>query len=181
MKKLKSIKKYYMNSMYKEEGGVMQKYIIFILIGLIVIFGIYIVLNIEIETEYVPEIEVEESELRNTIITLYYKDKESGELTKENKLIDSKELLKNPYKVLIKMLMLGPENEQNESIIPKNVQLLDISFEKGIVFINFNKDFSEGIELERLKLCKESIYLTLSSLAEVNDIKILVEGVEMEI
>jgi uncharacterized alpha/beta hydrolase family protein len=82
----------------------MQKWIIIIIIGVITMLGAFIVLNVDVETEYIPESEVEESQLRNTIVTLYYIDKETGDLAKENRLIDSKDLLKNPYKCNTKLL-----------------------------------------------------------------------------
>lgn len=159
----------------------MQKWIIGIVIGLITILGIFIILNVDIETEYVPESEVEESELRNTIITLYYKDKETGNLAKENKLIDSKDLLRNPYKTLIELLILGPENEMNERVVSENAKVLDIEFEKGVVIINFSKEFTEGAEKEKLQMSQKAIYQTLTELTEVRDIKILVEGTILEI
>ena len=109
----------------------MQKWIILIIVGLIAILGVVIILNIDVETEYIPESEVEETEFRNTIITLYFVDKENGTLSKENKLIDSKELLKNPYKTIVEKLMLGPENEKNENVISVNTKILDIKFENG--------------------------------------------------
>lgn len=159
----------------------MQKWIIVIIIGVIAILGVFVVLNLDIETEYVPEVEVEESELRNTIITLYFIDKETGALAKENILIDSKELLRNPYKALVEKLILGPENEKNMRIIPENTKILDIKFEKGNVTINFSKEFSEGVENENLQVSKDAIYQTLIGLTEVSGIKILVEGTEVEI
>ena len=157
----------------------MQKWIIAIIIGLIAIIGIFIVLNVDIETEYVPEEEVEEVELRNTIITLFFIDKETGALAKENKLIDSKELLKNPYKALVEMLIMGPESEKNEKVISENVKIIDIKFEKGIVFINFSKEFSEEVENEKMQVSKEAIFQTLTGLTEVSGVKILVEGTEV--
>lgn len=156
----------------------MQKWIIVIIIGLITILGVFIILNVDIETEYVPESEVEEVELRNTIITLYYKDKESGNLSKENRLIDSKELLRNPYKALIELLILGPENEMNESVISKNAKVLNVEFEKGTVIINFSKEFTEESQKDKLQTSKDAIYQTLTELTEVTDIKILVEGAD---
>lgn len=159
----------------------MQKWIILIIVGLIVILGTFIILNVDIETEYVPESEVEETEFRNTIITLYFIDKETGTLSKENKLIDSKELLKNPYKTIVEKLMLGPENEKNDKVISENTKIHDIKFEKGIVIINFSKEFSEGIDKEKLQIRKDAIYKTLTEFTEVTNIKVLVEGIELEI
>ena len=69
----------------------MQKWIILTIILLIGIIGGFIVMNVSIETEYVPESEFEESELRKTIVSLYFKDKNSNQIIKETKMIDSKE------------------------------------------------------------------------------------------
>ena len=159
----------------------MQKWIIIIIVVLIAILGVFIVFNIDVETEYVPESEVEETEFRNTIITLYFVDKETGTLSKENKLIDSKELLKNPYKTIVEKLMLGPENEKNDKVISENTKIHDIKFEKGIVIINFSKEFSEGIDKDKLQIRKDAIYKTLTEFTEVTNIKVLVEGIELEI
>lgn len=157
----------------------MQKWIIFIILIVIAIIGIFIVLNVEIETEYTPESEIEETELRKTIVTLYFKDKTTGEISKENRMIDSKELLKNPYEVLLKMLIYGTENTNYENTIPKGTKIIETSFEEGCVTINFSKEFSENINTEQLNFSIDTIYKTLTELTEVNSIKILVEGVQI--
>ena len=58
----------------------------------------------DVETEYTPEGEIEEEEFRKTLVTLYFKNKETGEISSETKLIDSKELLLEPYSTLIQLL-----------------------------------------------------------------------------
>lgn len=159
----------------------MQKWIILAIVLVIAIIGVFIVFNVEIETEYIPETEVEEKEMRNTIITLYFIDKTNGEIEKENRMLDSKELLKNPYKALVEMLIKGPENTKYEKIIPENSNLIDIAFENGIVILNFSKEFSENIENDKIQKNKSAILKTLTQLTEVIDVKILVEGAELEI
>lgn len=158
----------------------MQKWIILIVIAVIAIIGVFIVMNVSIETEYIPESEVEETELRKTIVSLYFKDKTTEELVKETRMIDSKELLKNPYNALVKMLIDGPENTNYEKAIPEGTSIIDITFESGCVIINFSKEFSENIETTKLQTNINSIYQTLRELTEVTSIKILVEGVEIE-
>lgn len=37
------------------------------------------------ETEYIPEVEITDNELRNTIITLYFENKENGEIRNRSK------------------------------------------------------------------------------------------------
>lgn len=159
----------------------MQKWIILIVICIILIIGTVIVLNIDIETEYVPETEVSQTALRKTIVTLYYKNKENGEIIKESRLIDSKTLLKDPYQELMVMLIGGPENQNYENVIPEGTNIIETSFENGCVSINFNKEFIENSKDElQIKDSIYTIYKTLTELTEVNTIKILIDGEEKE-
>ena len=66
----------------------MQKWIILFVIFIILILTTIIVLNVDIETEYTPETEIEETELRKTIITLYFINKDTKEMVKESRLIE---------------------------------------------------------------------------------------------
>lgn len=159
----------------------MQKWIILIVVVLISVIGIFIVLNVNIETEYIPESEVGETEFRKTIVSLYFKDKTSGSLVKETRMIDSKELLRNPYDVLIKMLIEGPENTNYERLIPEGTSVLSTNFENGCVNINFSKEFSENLETSQIQASVDTIYQTLKELTEVTSVKILVEGAEIQV
>lgn len=162
--------------MYKG-GRKMQKWIIFIVVCLILILGVVIVSNVSIETEYTPETEIEDTELRKTIITLYFEDKNTNEIVKETQLIDSKELLNEPYKELINLLIKGPQNTNNDRVLPENVQVLDCNFEDGCVTINFSKELEyENITQEDRDDIYTTIYNTLKELKEVNSIKIMIEG-----
>ena len=159
----------------------MQKWIILIVIAIILIVGTIIVLNIDIETEYVPETEVSQTALRKTIITLYFRNKENGEIDKETKLIDSKLLLRDPYQELLNILISGPENQNLEKLIPEGTKILETVFENGCVTINFSKEFIEN-SIDEVKKVQAiyTIFETLTELTEVNDIKILIEGEEKE-
>ena len=156
----------------------MQKWIILTIILLIGIIGGFIVMNVSIETEYVPESEFEESELRKTIVSLYFKDKNSNQIIKETKMIDSKELLKNPYNLLINQLIEGPESDNYEKIIPMETKIIDTKIENGCVLINLSKEFINSDE-EKIKMSIETIDKTLRELTEVSGIKINVEGEEI--
>ena len=152
----------------------MQKWIIFFVICIIFLIGAYIVINMKVETEYIPESEIEEEEFRKTIVTLYFKNKETGEISSETRLIDSKELLIEPYNRLIQLLLDGPENEKLEKIVPVNVKIVKVEFDKGYVNITFNEEFkNESISEETRNLFATTVYYTLSNLKEVNGIRIL--------
>lgn len=159
----------------------MQKWIILFVIFIILILTTVIVLNVDIETEYTPETEIEETELRKTIITLYFLDKNTKELAKESRLVDSKILIIKPYEEVINMLISGPENGNYERIIPENVRILETNLEGDCLVINFSNEISESIADENTKVkITESIYQSLKEFTEINSIKILVEGQEIQ-
>ena len=88
--------------------------IIFVCLFLLVLIGgffaIRYVKSINQETtieEYVPEEEITEEQLRQTIVSLYFLDKQSNELVPEARLIDIKEMMSNPYEKLINLLILS--------------------------------------------------------------------------
>ena len=158
----------------------MQKWIILIIVIIIAIVGVFIVLNVDIETEYIPEVEVEDEELRKTIVSLYFKDKISQDIVKETRMIDSKELLKNPYKTLVELLIAGPENLDYEKTISEGTKIIEMQFENGCVKINFSKEFSANKMPEQIQASLNSINKTLIELTEVTNVKVLVEGEEIE-
>lgn len=159
----------------------MQKWIILVTVSLILILGVVVVINCNIETEYVPETEIADKELRKTMVNLYFQDKTSKELVKESRLIDSKNLLREPYKELLNMLISGPENENFEKLIPEGTNLIDISLKGNTIVINFSNDFVEkSVDDNQRYNSVSSIVKTLTQLTEVNEIKIVIEGNEID-
>ena len=73
--------------------------------------------NVNFE-EYVPQQEISDEQLRHTYVKLYFIDSNSKELQYENRSIDSKELLSNPYLTLVNLLISGPKVEGLEGVIP---------------------------------------------------------------
>lgn len=157
--------------------------IILIIICLIIaaIFGVYyfLVQNREIDIiEYTPQEEISEEQMRQTIVSLYFKSGE--ELVPEARLIDVKQLLNNPYEEILKMLIEGPKNTNLEKTIPEGTKTNKIQREKDILIIDFSKEFIEnhkGGEKEE-KITINSILNTVTELTEINGIKILIDGQE---
>lgn len=129
-------------------------------------------------TEYTPQEEISSEQLRQTLVTLYFKNKTTGALMPEARMIDSKVLLNEPYKKLIELLIEGPKNDSLEKVIPNDTVINSVKFEKGIVYIDFSKDFIKtetmGAE-EELKIVN-SIVNTLTELTEVEGVKFLIDG-----
>lgn len=131
-------------------------------------------------TEYIPQEEISTEQLRQTLITLYFKNKETGMLMPEARMIDSKILLNNPYNELIKLLLENPKNESLEKLIPEGTKINNVEIQKGIVYIDFSEEFTKvgnmGVEEENKIIY--SIVNTLTELTEVSGVKILINGEE---
>ena len=130
--------------------------------------------------EIVPEEEISNTQLRQTIITLYFMNKEKGELEPEARQIDARMLLENPYEVLVNMLIEGPKNDNLIGIIPQGTKINNIEIKEGIVYIDFSDDFinEQTLGEDQEKMIINSILKTLVELSEVNGIKILINGEE---
>lgn len=135
--------------------------------------------NIQI-TEYTPQEEITEEELRKTIVSLYFNNKETNTLMPEARLIDVKTLSKNPYQELINLLIEGPKNDKLEKLIPEGTKLNSAKIIGNVVYVDFSKEFIEnhpgGTEAESKTIY--SIVNTLIELNEVNAVRILIDGEE---
>lgn len=127
---------------------------------------------------YTPQEEISDEQMRKTIISLYFKEAEKTELVTEARLIDAKLLINEPYKVLLTMLIQGPQNENNKQLIPKNTIINKVELNGDILEVDlsdaFIKEF-EGTEEEK-KMAIYSMLNTLTQLNEVNKMRILING-----
>lgn len=132
----------------------------------------------EVIEEYIPQEEISDSQIRQTMISLYFKD-EKG-IIPEVRYIDVKVLVGNPYYELLELLLKGPKNENLKKTIPDGTKINKIEREGEILVIDFSKEFIEkhigGEDEERLTI--DSIVKTLTELTEINGIKIKIEGEE---
>ena len=167
-----------------------KKIIIIFSVALLIIlvggyFAINYVRNRQQETmveEYIPEEEITEEQLRQTIVSLYFPSKESNELTPEARLVDIKEIINNPCDKLVNLLIEGPKNDKCKKIIPDNTKILKTYMEGDCAVIDFSSEFlsyNKEDEDEKNNLIN-SIVNTLTELTEVNSVKILVNGSECE-
>ena len=147
-----------------------------------VIFFMYKGKNVETTIDYKPQEEISDEQLRQTIISLYFKNKDSNDLVVEGRLVDVKKLLNEPYMVLMEYLLEGPRNDKLEKLIPDGTVINKIELKKDILYIDFSKEFIEKHEggEERESNTIYSIVNTMTQLTEVNGIKILIDGKENE-
>lgn len=163
-----------------------KKKIVFFGLGIVVIVGIAIYLfmgtsienvNSENITEYVPEQEISDEQLRETIVSLYFLNTETNELRAEGRLIDAVELIENPYKTLVKLLIDGPKSDKFKVLIPIGTEIIDATISSGCVVLNFSDKLLEYNNDEILKgNILNSIINTLTELTEVKSVKILING-----
>ena len=162
--------------------------IIFLVVLIIILIGGYLGIqyvknNEEKETiveEYIPQEEIAEEQVRQTIISLYFPSKDTNELNPEARLIDIKEIINNPYEKLIDLLIEGPKNDKNKKIIPENTKLNKNYLEGDCVVLDFSTEFlnySKENEKEKENMIN-SIVNTLTELREINQVKILINGNE---
>ncbi len=131
-------------------------------------------------TEYTPQEEFSDEEIRKTIVSIYFKNIETNTLVPESVCIDVKELSENPYMKLLTLLASGPTNDKLESPLPEGTTINNAYLKGNTVYVDFSKEFIDnapaGVEEEGLLIY--SIVNTLTELNEVSSVKILINGEE---
>lgn len=144
-------------------------------------YGIKIAKSKQEETineEYTPEEEITEEQSRQTIVSLYFVEKETKELMPEARLIDIKELINNPYEKIMILLMEGPKNEKGEKFIPDGTKVLKTYMEDDCLILDLSSEFlnyDKTNEKTKDNIVK-CIVNTMTELTEVNSLKILIDG-----
>ncbi len=124
-----------------------------------------------------PQEEITDEQMRTALVTLYYMNKETKELTPEGKMIDVKKLLADPYETLINLLIEQPKNEKLQSAIPNGTKVLGAELKGDVVYLDLSNEFIENNSVEE-KTIINAIVNTLTELNEVNGVKILISGQE---
>lgn len=151
---------------------------IVILASIIVCF--YLHGNIKDVVEILPEEEISDEQYRKTMISLYFKNKNTNELMPEVQLVDVKLLINEPYVTILNLLMEKPKNDNLECVIPEGTKINKVELKSDILWIDFSKEFIENHpgSIEEEKCTIYSIVNTLTELTEVNGIKILIDNEE---
>ena len=153
---------------------------------LILMLAFFVYRNISIEKkkdeyqDYTPQEEISEEQSRQTKVTLYFENIDTGELETEIKVMDANILINNPEEELINLLIKGPQSSNLKKLIPEGTVLHDIKIEKSCAIINVSNEFlNYENEENKLKIIN-SIVNTLTNLKEVKSIKFLVNGEQNE-
>lgn len=128
--------------------------------------------------EYIPQEEISEDQLRQTIVSLFFQSKETKELVPEARLIDIKEIINDPCDKLVQLLIDGPKNEKEERIIPEDTRLNKSYMDADCVVLDFSNELLnyDKIEEKGKDNLIYSLVNTLTQLTEVNKVKILIDG-----
>lgn len=159
-----------------------------VLLSIILVGGYFIIKYFKTQDqetiieEYTPELEITEEQNRQTIVSLYFLEKETNELVPEARLVDIKEIMNMPYDKLVNMLLEGPKNEKYTKIIPENTKLNKTFKEGDVVYLDFSSEFlnynKEDLSVKQNMI--DSLAKTLIQLTEINYVKILIDGKENE-
>ena len=156
-------------------------FLLIFVLAIIVVLLFYIVKNFNstdksITQEITPEEEISENQLRETVVTLYFLDKESNTLKSEGKLIDSASLIQNPYKELVNLLIQGPKSQNLSTVFPENTQILDAYIKNNCVTLDFSEELLNFETEDQKYNIVNSILNTLAQLNEVNSIEFLINN-----
>ncbi|MCI9063798.1 MAG: GerMN domain-containing protein [Clostridia bacterium] len=130
--------------------------------------------------EYTPQEEISEDQMKETIVTLYFLNSETKELKSEGKLLCANELIENPYKKIVELLIAGPTNSNLQNVFPENTRILDTNLENNCITLNFSEELLNYKDDVQKYNIVNSILNSLTQLNEVNSIKILVNNKSAE-
>ena len=112
------------------------------------------------------------------MVSLYFNQKDTNTLIPEARRVDVKELTKDPYITLIRLLIDGPKNEGLEQVIPEGTKINKIELKNGTIYLDLSNEFIEnhkgGAEAESRTVY--AIVNTLVQLNEVEAVKIVIDG-----
>lgn len=153
--------------------------LIVVVIALLIFLNVSteVVQNVENEPEIQPEQEISEEQMRQTSVILYFEDKNSMQLVREERKVDAKNLIDNPYLYVVKMLINGPETENLQNPIPQGTKVNKVELKNGdSICVDLSKEFLNSAGMNSIY----SIVNTLTEFKEVNSVKILIDGEENE-
>lgn len=162
--------------------------LVFMVLFLIIVIGGYFILNQvkknkeESMQDYTPQEEITDEQFRQTIVSLYFLDKENNQISPEARLVDIKEMINLPYEKLINLLIEGPKNEKLKRILPEQTKILKTYTEADCLTIDFSQELLsyDKTDPNQKQFLIDSIVDTVTELTEINRVKILVQGVENE-
>ena len=160
-----------------------KKIVAIISLIFIIVLAFLVYKNVSIEKsqndeyqDYTPQEEISEEQIRQTKVTLYFENIETGELETEIKIMDANALIKNPEKMLMDLLIKGPQSSNLKKLIPEGTLVHDVKIEKSCAVINVSNEFLNFENEENKLKVINSIVNTLTNLKEIDSVKFLING-----
>ncbi len=159
-----------------------KKYLLLLLAFVIISFIVYFIFNhISITKNnsymnYTPAEEISENQSRQTTVLLYFLNPKTNQLKSEGKILNTNELLKNPYKLIVEKLIEGPTDETLQKVFPESTKILDANLSNDCVILNFSEEILNYKDNSQKYNIINSLLNTLTQFNEVNTIKILVNN-----
>ena len=119
-----------------------------------------------------PEEEIPEEVNYETSIKLYFADATSGVLVSEERRIDARMLIDNPYLFVIKLLIEGPNSDSLKRVIPEDTKVNNVALKNGTLNVDLSEEFLNSTGTDSIY----SIVNTLSEFNEVDRINFLING-----
>lgn len=140
-----------------------------------------LILNVDVKKienengEITPVEEINDSQLRETVINLYYIG-DNNEIKEVAEKIDSKQLAENPYKTIFELLVKN--NKQVKTYIPCNTKINSITKNGECVVIDLSREFIDEMEdnTESQRKAISQIVNTMTQFNEINAVKITIDG-----
>ena len=162
--------------------GFRTKYLMMIAIAVVIIFAILKnTSQVDVETtmsEYTPEEEITDQQNRMTIVTLYFWDAQNCKMVPEARNVDVKDLVEDPYKKILGLLIEGSEDNSIGKTIPEGTGVNSVKLDGENLIIDFNDSFIAGYKIgseEHLEIIY-SVVDTFLELKEVNTVSFLING-----
>lgn len=122
----------------------------------------------------------EEPEQKVEVITLFFANEEADMLVKEEREVETGE--RDIKVVALEELIKGPADDRLGRTVPQDVRVLEVTLENGTAVANFSEELRSshwgGSTGEILTVY--SIVNTLASLPQVERVKFLIEGEEVD-
>lgn len=127
--------------------------------------------------DYIPAQEISDEQIRRTFVKLYFLGVESQQLQAENREIDAKELLSNPYMKLTNLLISGPNAKGFTTLIPNETKINAASLNGNTVLLDLSYHFISNVsDVFTASNMVYSIVNTLTELTEVTSVRFLIDG-----
>ena len=118
--------------------------------------------------------EISDEKVYRKIFKLYFRKK--NKLLAEERKIDIG-LNQPEEKYILEKIILGPENNNLESVVPKETKIYDIKTDKDICYISLSDDFLNinKLDLDDQKFAVYGIVNSLTELENINKVQFLIE------